>query len=198
MWNFQPALLSFLASRSTLKGAVRMRSQSNTMRAAGRMEALPRQNRKVLVVDDDEAIHHYFRYCFSADLDLHFAFPADEALDLADRHRFPLVLLDLKMPGKSGMEMLPALRRRSTLQKAIILTGQPRHRRTRRGRTRCARPCRGSPRQRSRPCERPEGRQGLTKCLPGPARLVCSFPGAPGSIRMSQEAIIFGIGETNT
>jgi hypothetical protein len=83
------------------------------------------------------------------------------------------------------MEMLPALRRRSTLQKAIILTGQPRHRRTRRGRTRCARPCRGSPRQRSRPCERPEGRQGLTKCLPGPARLVCSFPGAPGSISLT-------------
>lgn len=89
------------------------------------METLPRQDRKVLVVDDDEAIHHYFRYCFSEDLDLHFAFSADEALDLAGRHRFPLVLLDLKMPGKSGLEILPALRRRSTLQKVIILTGHP-------------------------------------------------------------------------
>jgi len=93
----------------------------NSKGAAG--QTLSRTDRKLLVVDDDEEIHHLFRYCFSEELELHFASSADEALGLADRHRFPLVLLDIRMPGKSGMEILPALRRRSALQKVIILTG---------------------------------------------------------------------------
>jgi len=77
----------------------------------------------MLVVDDDEEIHYLFRHCFSGDLDIHFASSGDEALSFVDRHRFPVVMLDLNMPGKSGMEILPALRRRSAPQKVIILTG---------------------------------------------------------------------------
>jgi FixJ family two-component response regulator len=84
---------------------------------------LTSNNRRVLVVDDDEQVHQLFQFCFSNKYDFHYAFSGAEALDLAEKQEFPIVLLDLNLPGESGMEILPKLRERNRLQKIIILTG---------------------------------------------------------------------------
>ena len=46
----------------------------------------------------------------------------DEALDLAGRQRFDLVLLDIEMPGMSGLEVLARLREsRSQVELPVIM-----------------------------------------------------------------------------
>ncbi|MGM0380867.1 MAG: response regulator [bacterium] len=47
----------------------------------------------------------------------------DEALQIFDDQKIDLVLLDIKMPGKSGLEVLREMRERSDDFAAIILTG---------------------------------------------------------------------------
>lgn len=78
---------------------------------------------RLLVVDDDVLIHQLFKFCFSDEYDFQCAFSGDEALDLAEKEEFPVVMLDLNLPGASGMEILPKLRARNPHQKIIILTG---------------------------------------------------------------------------
>jgi DNA-binding NtrC family response regulator len=46
-----------------------------------------------------------------------------EALEAARRERFDLALLDLKMPGMNGREVLEVLRREHRFLEVIILTG---------------------------------------------------------------------------
>ena len=85
---------------------------------------MPRlEDKSLLVIDDDEEIHHLLRFCFSEEYDFQFASSGEDALKLAERREYPVVSLDLNLPGKSGMEILPELRRINPIQKIIILTG---------------------------------------------------------------------------
>jgi DNA-binding NarL/FixJ family response regulator len=77
----------------------------------------------MLVIEDDEQIHALLQQCFPEDYDFHFALSGEDALGLAEEREFPVVMLDLNLPGKSGMEILPELRQINPLQKIVILTG---------------------------------------------------------------------------
>jgi FixJ family two-component response regulator len=76
-----------------------------------------------LVIDDDEQVHQLFRFCFSEEYDVRFACSVPETLAMVERDEFPVVMLDLNLHGKSGLEILPDLRKKNHLQKIIILTG---------------------------------------------------------------------------
>ncbi|MCX6970049.1 MAG: response regulator [Verrucomicrobia bacterium] len=84
---------------------------------------LTSNTKRLLVVVDDEQIHHLVKFCFSDEYDFQCAFTGEEALDLAEKEEFPVVLLDLNLPGESGMEILPKLRVKNRHQKITILTG---------------------------------------------------------------------------
>jgi DNA-binding NtrC family response regulator len=79
---------------------------------------------KLLIVDDEvkflEAIARRLRM---RGLDVTTASTGREALDIARCERFDLALLDLKMPGMDGSELLQALRREHRFLEVIILTG---------------------------------------------------------------------------
>lgn len=79
--------------------------------------------KRFLVIDDDEQVHHLFQFCFSGEYDFHFAFSGEEALNLVEQREYPVVTLDLNLSGKSGLEILPALRGITPCQKIIVLTG---------------------------------------------------------------------------
>ncbi|MEI6032722.1 MAG: response regulator transcription factor [Verrucomicrobiae bacterium] len=79
--------------------------------------------KSVLIIDDDEYIHDLFKFGLAEDYGFHFAFSANEALRLVEGREFPVVTLDLMLAGKSGLEILPELLRKSAAQKVIILTG---------------------------------------------------------------------------
>ncbi len=66
---------------------------------------------RILIVDDEEGVRRFLRHKLSGEgyrcLE---AGSAEEALDEIKKTPFDLVLLDIKLPGKSGVELLPEIK----------------------------------------------------------------------------------------
>jgi DNA-binding NtrC family response regulator len=79
---------------------------------------------KLLVVDDEvrflEAIS---KRLTMREFDVTAVSSGQEALDLADTQEFDLALVDLKMPGIPGEEVLDTLKKKHPFIEVIILTG---------------------------------------------------------------------------
>ncbi|MGH9102776.1 MAG: response regulator transcription factor, partial [Acidimicrobiales bacterium] len=81
----------------------------------------------VLVVDDDAALRSLFGTALArAGFDVLTAGDGEGALELLARHRVQLVLLDARLPGIGGREVLAALRASpdTTLLPVIMVTGE--------------------------------------------------------------------------
>ena len=89
-------------------------------------------NHSVLVVDDDDSLRRLLQLTLPRDgFEVVEASDGQEALDVVrDGHVPDLVLLDWKMPGRSGAEVLEELKERHPHVRVIVLTAeiQPRHR----------------------------------------------------------------------
>lgn len=80
-------------------------------------------NGKVLIVDDEQNIRTTLKHCLKSEgYDLDIAVNGEEALDKIKGGDFDLVLLDIKMPGLSGMEVLSRLREEGNEVNIIIMT----------------------------------------------------------------------------
>ncbi len=80
---------------------------------------------KIAIIEDDQAISQMYRFKFEAEgYIVETAENGKFGLELADKMRPDIILLDLMMPEMSGDEMLSALRRTSWGKdiKVIILT----------------------------------------------------------------------------
>src|SRR5688572_1056456 len=67
--------------------------------------------RGVLVVDDEEAIRIAIaRYLRSRGFEVETAESADAALGILRQRRFALAICDVRMPGMSGVELVPLAR----------------------------------------------------------------------------------------
>lgn len=78
----------------------------------------------VFVVDDDPAVRDSLRWLLSS-VDLHaetFA-SAQEFIDAYEPDQLGCVLVDVRMPGMSGLELQEELAARGTLMPVIIITG---------------------------------------------------------------------------
>lgn len=77
----------------------------------------------VLIVDDEKNIRLMIgKVLEGLGLDAEAAANGDEALSMAETRNFDLVLLDLRMPGTDGMEVLRRLRSGSKETKVAIIT----------------------------------------------------------------------------
>lgn len=78
---------------------------------------------KILLVDDDSEFREEFRHCFS-EYDIVEARDGNEAVDIL---RWPneisLIIMDVKMPGPSGTDILPIIKAQSPDLRVIVLTG---------------------------------------------------------------------------
>ncbi len=80
-------------------------------------------NPTILVVDDEKNIRLTLRESLKAfDAQVDTAVNGEEALDMAAQQAYDLVLLDLKMPGMDGMEVLRRLRELSPGTAVVLLT----------------------------------------------------------------------------
>jgi CheY-like chemotaxis protein len=81
---------------------------------------------RVLVVDDSAAIRRRLVAMLRevSGVEVYEAERADEGLTLARRRRPDLVLLDLTMPGRSGLAVLPELKAASPSPVVVVLTNQ--------------------------------------------------------------------------
>jgi DNA-binding response OmpR family regulator len=80
----------------------------------------------VLIVDDDEVIRSLLRLTLPDEgFDVVEAESGDHALELVDGRAPALVLLDWRMPGRSGAEVLPELKSRYPETPVIVLTAEP-------------------------------------------------------------------------
>jgi len=79
---------------------------------------------KVLVVDDEERFRTTLAKLLTAQgMTVSIAASGAEALDILRGEAFDIVLLDVKMPGMSGQETLPEMKKIDPDVEVIILTG---------------------------------------------------------------------------
>jgi DNA-binding NtrC family response regulator len=76
----------------------------------------------ILVVDDEPGVQESLRMLLKSDAEIHIAGDADAALREASAQTPDLILLDLVMPGRSGLDLLADLNERGVLAPVIVLT----------------------------------------------------------------------------
>ena len=88
------------------------------------MEAIPPPPPRILIVDDDESVRDVISVLLKEEgYHCAVASGADMALELAEHEDTPLVISDMKMPGKDGLWLLEAFREKHPDTAVIMLTG---------------------------------------------------------------------------
>jgi CheY-like chemotaxis protein len=82
--------------------------------------------KKILVIDDNKDITDLVQAILDpASYSCIAVNSGQEGLDLLRKQQFDLVLLDLAMPGKSGLDVLSELGEEGTSQNIVIFTASP-------------------------------------------------------------------------
>jgi DNA-binding NtrC family response regulator len=76
----------------------------------------------ILVVDDDVGVRESFEAVLAKDCDLHFATQGPEALRILSGQNINLVLLDIRMPGMDGIEVLRRIKELNEQTDVIVVT----------------------------------------------------------------------------
>ena len=80
---------------------------------------------KILVIEDDPTVGQYVKRGLEQQLwGVDLVADGDEGERLAGSEAYDLVILDMRLPGRSGLEVLHALRARGFEQPVLVLTAQ--------------------------------------------------------------------------
>jgi len=81
-------------------------------------------HKNILVIDDEVAVNNNIRKILAKnDYQVDQAVTKEEALERIAVHPYKLILLDLRIPGVRGLELLKAIRDRNPEAKVIMITG---------------------------------------------------------------------------
>jgi DNA-binding NtrC family response regulator len=79
---------------------------------------------RLLLVDDEAELVHYLEKRFSKQgFDVTGVTSGDQALDIAETQVFDMAVVDLKMPGMDGLEVIRGLKDLQPFLQAVVLTG---------------------------------------------------------------------------
>jgi two-component system response regulator RegA len=82
------------------------------------------EQRSILIVDDDEVFRGRLARAFDGrDFDTRTASNFDEAVALARNDSPEFAVVDLRMPGRSGLELVPVLHEIDPATRVVMLTG---------------------------------------------------------------------------
>lgn len=80
-------------------------------------------NKKILIVDDEKNIRMTLKHCLvEQNHEIDIAVNGDEGLHKLQEEKFDLILLDIKMPGLTGMEVLKEIRQKGNNVDVIMMT----------------------------------------------------------------------------
>ena len=80
----------------------------------------------ILIVDDEEIVRRSYASALAGPrCRAQAARDGDEALRAMEREPFDVVLLDLRMPGPGGLEVLAQMKRRWPAREVVVITGYP-------------------------------------------------------------------------
>ncbi len=83
-------------------------------------------NVRILVVDDEDVVRRsYVRTLATDHCQVETAADGFEALEKMQNRRFDVVLLDLRMPGMDGLQVLEAIKQKWPECEVIVITGHP-------------------------------------------------------------------------
>jgi DNA-binding NtrC family response regulator len=80
-------------------------------------------NKRILIVDDETNVRLHFRTTLETEgYEIYEARSGEEAVQSLAKHTFALAILDMRMPGMDGLELLAKMRERGIRIPAIIVT----------------------------------------------------------------------------
>ncbi len=80
----------------------------------------------ILIVDDEEVVRRsHLRSLASVGCNAQATGDGQEALRVMEQHPFDVILLDLRMPGLDGMDVLKTIKERWPECEVVVITGYP-------------------------------------------------------------------------
>ena len=80
---------------------------------------------RILVIDDEPVVRLAYAMSLATDYETRTASSGSEAFSLLQRSPADVVLLDLRMPGMHGLDVLKAIKQRWPECEVVIVTGYP-------------------------------------------------------------------------
>jgi len=77
----------------------------------------------ILICDDEEGVRESLKLILADDYNLAFATNGNEAMKYLKKHNVDLIIMDIKMPQKNGLETLKELHHQKPNTKVIMVTG---------------------------------------------------------------------------
>ena len=82
--------------------------------------------RRILFIDDDKELSEEIVDLLAAEgYMVQAAFDGLQAEELIKKHRYDVILLDLKMPALNGLDLLKRLKKIDLIGKIILISGKP-------------------------------------------------------------------------
>src|SRR5215510_9258358 len=122
MYRSSCGLLNFFERLRVLRGGLPMPETGPLTHAPERADGMHHHRPVILVVDVERGIHEFCHALLGDQYDLLGAHDGPAALATLDSHHVDLVLLDLRLPGVYGLEILAQINDTRPQLKVIILT----------------------------------------------------------------------------
>lgn len=84
--------------------------------------AAPRKRGSLLIVDDEEGPRMSMRFVFKDEFEIFTAADGATAIDLVQKNKIDVAILDIRMPGMSGVEVLERIKYIDPTIEAVMLT----------------------------------------------------------------------------
>lgn len=80
---------------------------------------------KILVVEDEPETLTFIKQCIErvVECEVHLSGSGEDALDKIKNNEFDLVILDIKMPGLSGLDVMRMAKKEKKLPDTLVITG---------------------------------------------------------------------------